>query len=35
MCEELAALLDEIDHHDARETELLQESAVLDDGGEG
>jgi hypothetical protein len=35
MCEELAALLDEIDHHDAREIELIQESAVLDDGGEG
>ncbi|MEX0642400.1 MAG: hypothetical protein WD468_06850 [Pirellulales bacterium] len=35
VCGELNALLDEIDRHDKREIELLQESAVIDDGGEG
>ena len=35
MCDDLAALLDEVDRHDIREIELLQESAAVDDGGEG
>jgi hemerythrin-like domain-containing protein len=35
VCDDLTALLDEIDRHDKREIELLQESAVVDDGGEG
>jgi hypothetical protein len=35
LCDELSALLDEIDHHDAQEVALLQESFVIDDGGEG
>ncbi len=35
VCDDLNALLDEIDRHDKREIELLQESAVVDDGGEG
>src|SRR5262245_15896857 len=35
VCDDLSALLDEVDQHDKREIELLQESAVVDDGGEG
>jgi hemerythrin-like domain-containing protein len=35
VCRDLAALLDEVDQHDRREVELLQESAAVDDGGEG
>jgi hemerythrin-like domain-containing protein len=35
VCDELRALLDDIDAHDAREVELMQESLLLDDGGEG
>ena len=35
VCDELRALLDDVDLHDAREVELLQESLLLDDGGEG
>jgi len=35
VCDELSALLDEVDLHDAREVDLLQESVAIDDGGEG
>jgi hypothetical protein len=35
VCGELRALLDDVDAHDAREVELMQESLLLDDGGEG
>ena len=35
VCDDLCALLDEVDRHDKREIELLQESVVIDDGGEG
>jgi hypothetical protein len=35
VCDDLCALLDEVDRHDRREIELLQESVVVDDGGEG
>jgi hypothetical protein len=35
VCEALNTLLDDVDQHDNREVELLQESAVVDDGGEG
>jgi hypothetical protein len=35
VCEDLRALLDEVDLHDAREVDLLQESLLTDDGGEG
>jgi hemerythrin-like domain-containing protein len=35
VCDELSALLDEVDQHDQREIDLLQESAAVDDGGEG
>jgi hemerythrin-like domain-containing protein len=35
VCNDLNTLLDEIDHHDEREIELLMESALVDDGGEG
>lgn len=35
VCEELRNLVDYVDEHDAREVELLQESILLDDGGEG
>ena len=35
VCDDLSALLDEIDEHDKREVDLLQESAAVDDGGEG
>lgn len=35
VCDELRALLDDVDRHDAREVELMQESLLLDDGGEG
>jgi hypothetical protein len=34
-CSRLRALLDDIDLHDAREIELLQEALLCDDGGEG
>jgi hypothetical protein len=34
-CDELRALLDDVDVHDAREIELLQEALLFDDGGEG
>jgi hypothetical protein len=35
VCGDLRALLDEVDEHDEREIELLQESLLFDDGGEG
>jgi hemerythrin-like domain-containing protein len=35
VCEELRALLDDVDRHDMGEVELLQESLLMDDGGEG
>jgi hemerythrin-like domain-containing protein len=35
LCEELRKLLDDVDRHDLGEVELLQESLLLDDGGEG
>jgi hypothetical protein len=31
----LRTLLDDVDLHDEREIELLQESLLFDDGGEG
>ena len=35
VCDDLRSLLDDVDRHDTREVELLQESLLLDDGGEG
>jgi hypothetical protein len=35
LCEELRELLDDVDRHDLGEVELLQESLLMDDGGEG
>ena len=35
LCNDLRTLLDEVDQHDEREIELLQESMLCDDGGEG
>lgn len=35
VCVRLSELLDDIDRHDALEIELLQESLLSDDGGEG
>jgi hemerythrin-like domain-containing protein len=35
VCQELRELLDDVDRHDLREIELLQESLLMDDGGEG
>jgi hypothetical protein len=35
VCSELGKLLDDVDRHDVHEVELLQESLLLDDGGEG
>ncbi|MCI0332452.1 MAG: hemerythrin domain-containing protein [Planctomycetes bacterium] len=35
VCDELRQLLDDVDRHDWREVELLQESLLMDDGGEG
>jgi len=34
-CEEIYALLDTVDRHDLEEIELLQESLLFDEGGEG
>jgi hypothetical protein len=34
-CDELDELLDRIDHHNQRETDLLQEVLCRDEGGEG
>ena len=35
VCNDLRQLLDEVDQHDLQEVELLQESLLMDDGGEG
>jgi len=35
VCDELRALIASIDRHNGREIELLQESMLMDDGGEG
>jgi hemerythrin-like domain-containing protein len=35
VCQDLRALLEDVDQHDAREGDLLQESILCDDGGEG
>ena len=35
VCDDLRQLLDEVDQHDLQEVELLQESLLMDDGGEG
>ena len=35
VCNYLRTLLDDVDRHDAAEIELLQESLLCDDGGEG
>lgn len=35
LCNEIRELLDDVDRHDALEIDLLQESLLLDEGGEG
>jgi hemerythrin-like domain-containing protein len=35
LCDEIRHLLDDVDRHDALEIDLLQESLLLDEGGEG
>ncbi len=35
VCDDLRSLIAEIDHHNEQEVELLQESILVDDGGEG
>ena len=35
MCAELRTLVSDVDQHNEREIELLQESALVDEGGEG
>ena len=35
ICDEIRELLDRVDAHDAHEVDLLQESLLLDEGGEG
>jgi len=35
VCDELRKLLDDVDRHDLGEVNLLQESLLMDDGGEG
>ena len=35
ICQEIRALLADVDEHDAREIGLLQEAMLIDDGGEG
>lgn len=35
ICGEIRALLDDVDHHDLAEIELLQEAMLMDEGGEG
>lgn len=35
VCDDLRALLDDVDSHNELETELLQESLMMDEGGEG
>ncbi|MEX0938823.1 MAG: hypothetical protein WDZ59_13260 [Pirellulales bacterium] len=35
LCQELESLLQEVDVHDAKEIELMQEALLVDEGGEG
>lgn len=35
ICDDIRALLDEVDRHDELEVNLLQESLLMDEGGEG
>jgi hypothetical protein len=35
ICQEIRHLLDDVDRHDAMEIDLLQESMLMDEGGEG
>jgi hypothetical protein len=35
VCSRIADLLDRVDEHDVEEIELLQETLLLDEGGEG
>lgn len=35
LCDDIDTLLDQIDRHDKEETNLLQESLLVDEGGEG
>lgn len=35
ICEEISELLEHVDRHDSEEIDLLQESTLLDEGGEG
>lgn len=35
LCEDIVALLEHVDRHDTEEVELLQESLLFDEGGEG
>ena len=35
VCEEIRVLLEKIDQHDAEEIDLIQESMLMDEGGEG
>jgi len=35
VCEEISALLEHVDRHDMEEIELLQETLLFDEGGEG
>jgi len=35
LCDEIRHLVDDVDRHDALEIDLLQESLLLDEGGEG
>src|SRR5262245_1514878 len=35
VCDDLRALINDVDRHNQREVELLQESMLVDDGGEG
>jgi hemerythrin-like domain-containing protein len=35
VCDDLRALISDVDRHNQREVELLQESMLVDDGGEG
>jgi len=35
VCDDIGRLLDEVDAHDAEEIELLQETLLMDEGGEG
>jgi hypothetical protein len=35
MCEEIRSLLEEVDRHDEEEVNLLQDTLLSDEGGEG